>query len=65
MSYSELPFFLWGYALKTAMYILNLVPRKSVPKTPREMWTCTLFAISPDIGVSGICAERKDDQVGN
>ena len=39
MSYSELPLFLWGYALETAMYILNLVPRKFVPKTPREMWT--------------------------
>ena len=38
MSYSELPLFLWGYDLETAMYILNLVPSKSVPKTPREMW---------------------------
>ena len=38
MSYSELPLFLWGYALETAMYILNLVLSKSVPKTPREMW---------------------------
>ena len=39
MSYSELPLFLWGYALETAIYILNLVPSKSVPKTPREMCT--------------------------
>ena len=39
MSYSKLPLFLWGYALETAMYILNLVPSKSVPKTPPEMWT--------------------------
>ena len=39
MSYSELPLFLWGYALETVMYILNLVPIKFVPKTPREMWT--------------------------
>ena len=39
MSYSELPLFLWGYALETAMYILNLVPSKYVPRTPREMWT--------------------------
>ena len=38
MSYFELPFFLWGYALETAMYILNLVPSKSILKTPREMW---------------------------
>ena len=39
MSYLELPLFLWGYAFETAMYILNLVSIKSVPKTPREMWT--------------------------
>ena len=39
MSYSELPLFLWGYALETAMYTLNLFLSKSVPKTPREMWT--------------------------
>ena len=39
MSYSELPLFLWGYALETAMYILNLVSSKYVPKTPREIWT--------------------------
>ena len=39
MSYSELPLFLWSYALETAMYLLNLVPRKFVPKTLREMWT--------------------------
>ena len=38
MSYSELPLFLWGYALETAMYIRNLVASKSIPKTPREMW---------------------------
>lgn len=37
MSSSELPLFLWGYTLKTAAYILNLVPSKSVPRTPREM----------------------------
>ena len=39
ISSSDLPMFLSGYALETAMYILNLVPSKSVPKTPREMWT--------------------------
>ena len=37
MGYSELPVFLWGYALETAVYILNHVPSKSVPKTPREL----------------------------
>ena len=39
MSYSELPLFLWGFALEIALYILNHVPSKSVPKTPRELWS--------------------------
>ena len=38
MSYSDLPNSLWGYALETAAYILNLVPSKSVPTTPIELW---------------------------
>ena len=37
-SYSSLPSSFWGYALETAMYILNVVPSKSVPKTPLELW---------------------------
>ncbi|MEJ1821137.1 hypothetical protein, partial [Escherichia coli] len=28
----------WGYALETAAYLLNLVPSKSVEKTPFELW---------------------------
>ncbi|KAK1591530.1 hypothetical protein Q3G72_009150 [Acer saccharum] len=39
LSYSTLPISFWGYALQTAIYILNDVPSKSVPKTPRELWT--------------------------
>ena len=41
MSYSTLPifFFFLGYAPKTAMHILNLVPSKSVPNTPKELWS--------------------------
>ena len=39
MSRCNLPDFLWGDALKTALYILNRVPSKSVPKTPFELWT--------------------------
>lgn len=39
MSYSDLPDSFWGYALETAAYILNLVPSKSVPITPTELWT--------------------------
>ena len=36
---SSLPEFLWGEALKTATYILNQVPSKSMPKTPYELWS--------------------------
>ena len=39
LSYSSLPSFLWVEALKTAMYLLNRVPSKAVPKTPFELWT--------------------------
>ena len=39
LSYSSLPVSFWGYALETAMYILNLVPSKSVPKTPIDLWS--------------------------
>ena len=38
MSYSTLLISFWGYALNTTMYLLNLVPSKSVPKTLVEMW---------------------------
>ena len=38
LSYSSLPESFWGYALETAAYILNLVPFKSVSKTPTELW---------------------------
>ena len=36
---SQLPLFLWGEALKTANYILNRVPSKSVQLVPFECWT--------------------------
>ena len=39
LSYSSLPVLFWGYALETAMYILNLVPSKSVPKTSTKLWS--------------------------
>ena len=38
LSYSTLPISFWGYALNTAMYLQNLVPLKSVPKKPVELW---------------------------
>ena len=39
MSNSSLPKSLWMYALKTAMYLLNRIPSKAIPKTPFELWT--------------------------
>ena len=39
MSYGSLPSNFWGYALETAQYILNQVPSKVVPTTPKELWT--------------------------
>ena len=39
LSNSTLPLSLWMYALKTALYLLNRVPSKAVPKTPFELWT--------------------------
>ena len=36
---SSLLDFLWGEALKTATYILNQVPSKSIPKTLYELWS--------------------------
>ena len=38
MSYSDMPNSFWGHALETTTYILNLVPSKSVPITPTELW---------------------------
>ena len=38
ISFSSLPNSFWGYALQTAAYILNVVPSKTVPKTPLELW---------------------------
>ena len=38
LSNSNLPKSLWIDALKTAVYILNRVPTKAVPKMPFELW---------------------------
>ena len=38
MSYSTLPKIFWGYALQTATDILNVVPSKTVQKTPMKLW---------------------------
>ena len=39
MCQAELPLYFWGHALLTAVYTLNVVPSKSVEKTPYELWT--------------------------
>ena len=38
ISYSSLPVSFWGYAIQTMVHILNVVPSKSIPKTPLELW---------------------------
>jgi hypothetical protein len=38
MSLSDLPILFWDYALKTAIFILNRAPSKSVETTPYELW---------------------------
>ena len=39
LSNSSLPVSLWMYALKTTMYLLNMVSSKAVEKTLFELWT--------------------------
>ncbi|KAL0458364.1 UNVERIFIED_CONTAM: Retrovirus-related Pol polyprotein from transposon TNT 1-94 [Sesamum latifolium] len=38
MSFTELPLSFWGYALETAVKLLNIAPSKSIPQTPYEIW---------------------------
>lgn len=39
LSNSPLLKLFWGYALQTAIYLINRVPSKSIPKMPFELWT--------------------------
>ena len=39
LSYSSLPISFWGFSLETATYLLNLIPSKSVSKTPTGLWS--------------------------
>jgi hypothetical protein len=39
ISHTSLPISFWEHALKSAVCILNLIPYKSIPKTPYEIWT--------------------------
>ena len=38
MSFAQLPDWFWGYAVETVVYIVNMVPSKSVLETPYELW---------------------------
>jgi hypothetical protein len=38
LSLSDLSILFWGYALETAVFILNRAPSKSVETTPYELW---------------------------
>ena len=38
MSFADLPISFWGYALETAVYLLNRVLTKSVVSTLYEIW---------------------------
>ncbi|PPZ39275.1 hypothetical protein C5P26_25750, partial [Escherichia coli] len=38
MSYTDMPISFWGFALESALYILNRIPSKSVSSTPYEIW---------------------------
>jgi hypothetical protein len=39
MSQTDFLLSFWGYALETTMFTLNIVPTKSVERTPYEIWT--------------------------
>ncbi|RLM64518.1 hypothetical protein C2845_PM16G23290 [Panicum miliaceum] len=58
IGYSTLPVSLWMEALKTAVYILNRVPSKAVPKTPYELWTGKIPSLN-HLRVWGSPAEAK------
>ncbi|CAL9011160.1 unnamed protein product [Prunus brigantina] len=58
MSCSKLPIFLWGEALKTANYVLNRTPTKSVNKIPYEVW-CNRKPSLSHLKVWGSKAEAK------
>ena len=58
ISYSTLQLSLWMETLKTAIHILNEVSRKSVPKTPYELWTGRVPSLN-HLRVWGSPAETK------
>ncbi|CAL9013061.1 unnamed protein product [Prunus brigantina] len=55
---TDLPKILWGDAIKTANYILNRCPSKSIPKTPFELWNKRKPSLN-HLHVQGCRAEAK------
>ena len=39
MSLADLPKSFWGYALETAVYVINRIPSDSVDVAPYEIWS--------------------------
>ncbi len=37
MSYTDMPISFWGFALESALYVLNRIPSKLVSSTPYEI----------------------------
>ena len=66
LSYLSLPISFWGLALETAVYLLNLVPSKSVSKPPIELWSSRKPSLRhvPYLGITNTCAETKGRQNG-
>ena len=61
ISNSSLPLFLWSEALKTALYILNRVPSKAVPKTPYETTAITSPPYILKVGLVCIAIPPTDE----
>lgn len=39
LSFTDLSYYLWAYALITAAHLLNKIHSKAIPMTPYEIWT--------------------------
>ena len=56
MSFAQLLDYFWGYVVETVAYILNMVPSKSVSKTPYELWRGHKGSLHlQDLGMPNTC----------
>ena len=56
MSNATLPKSFWGHALDTTALTINMVPSKSVEKTPYELWFGkSQICLILKMGLQGIC----------